>query len=104
VNDVQDDDVFPHLHTGPFDLDSVDSLSDIGSISPRRRNCTNGSPSGTKIGVKFRRIMVKNKNPHFHNVVGRKCLSPISLVRLLCCVGREEECVLSSSITGLLIV
>jgi len=27
--------------------------------------------------------------------------SPISPVRLLCCVGREEECVLSSSITGL---
>ncbi len=45
--------------------------------------------------------MANNKNPPFHDVVGRKCLSPISLVRLLCCVGREEECVLSSSITGL---
>jgi hypothetical protein len=66
VNDVHDDDVFPHLHTGPFDLDSVDSLSDIGSISSRRRHCTNGSSSGTKILVKFR-----NENPHFHDVVLR---------------------------------
>jgi len=81
VNDVQDDDVFPHLHTGPFDLDSVDSLSDIGSISPRHRNCTNGSPSKTKIGVKFRRIMAKNKNPHFHDTFGRKCL------KFGCCVA-----------------
>jgi hypothetical protein len=48
--------------------------------------------------------MAKNKNPHFHDAVGQRCLSLISLVQLLCCVGREEKRVLSSSITGLLIV